>query len=65
MIFDVELHCDKWKNCENKWCNCDGGYWCMEDCKPKTPVNAVKKVLSVNGTVYILYADGTWRKKKK
>ena len=25
MIFDVELHCDKWKDCKTKWCNDDGG----------------------------------------
>ena len=33
MIFDVELHCDKWKNCNTKWCNNDGGFWCKEECK--------------------------------
>ena len=33
MIFDVELHCDKWKDCKTKWCNGDGGFWCNEDCK--------------------------------
>ena len=37
MIFDVELHCDKWMDCKTKWCNCDGGFWCKEDCKPTTP----------------------------
>ena len=33
MLFDVELHCDKWKNCKTKWCNNDDGFWCKEDCK--------------------------------
>ena len=33
MLFDVELHCDKWKGCKTKWCNNDGGFWCKEDCK--------------------------------
>ena len=33
MLFDVELHCDKWKGCKTKWCNGDGGFWCNEDCK--------------------------------
>lgn len=65
MIFDVELHCDKWKECSCRWSNSDGGLWCNEECKPKKPVNAVEKVLSVNGTVYILYVNGTWRKKVK
>ena len=65
MIFDVELHCKDWKMCSCRWSNLDGGFWCNEDCKPKKPANAVEKVLSVNGTVYILYANGTWRKKKK
>ena len=32
-MFDVELHCDKWKGCKTKWCNNDGGFWCKEDCK--------------------------------
>ena len=38
MIFDVELNCDKWKDCKTKWCNGDGGFWCKEDCKPITPI---------------------------
>ena len=47
MIFDVELNCDKWKDCKTKWCNGDGGFWCKEDCKPITPKkNKVEKVLS-------------------
>ena len=68
MIFDVELHCDKWKDCKTKWCNCNGGFWCKEDCKPITPKKKkkkVEKVLSNVDLVYILYADGTWRKKEK
>lgn len=64
MIFDVELHYNKWNNCENKWCNYDGGYWCMEDCKPKPP-DAVAKILSTGDAVYILYANGSWRKKER
>ena len=36
MIFDIELHCDKWMDCKTKWCNGDGGFWCKEDCKPIT-----------------------------
>ena len=66
MIFDVELHCDKWMDCKTKWCNGDGGFWCKEDCKPITPKKKkVEKVLSNSDLVYILYADGTWRKKEK
>ena len=68
MIFDVELHCDKWKDCKTKWCNCDGGFWCKEDCKPITPKKKKKKVEKVFSNVdlvYILYADGTWMKKEK
>ena len=68
MIFDVERHCDKWKDCKTKWCNGDGGFWCNEDCKPITPKKKkkkVEKVLSNVDTVYILYADGTWMKKEK
>ena len=68
MIFDVELHCDKWNDCKTKWCNGDGGFWCKEDCKTgvKLPKKKkVEKVLSNVDSVYILYADGTWRKKEK
>lgn len=67
MIFDVELHCDKWKGCKTKWCNNDGGFWCKEDCKllQVNDVMQVKKVLSTGGVVYILYANRTWRKKEK
>ena len=70
MLFDVELHCDKWKNCKTKWCNNDGGFWCKEDCKllqVNSPSNRkkVEKILSNGDAVYILYADGTWRKKEK
>ena len=70
MIFDVELHCDKWKDCKTKWCNGDGGFWCNENCK-LLQVNSpssrkkVEKVLSNSDVVYVLYADGTWRKKEK
>ena len=54
MLFDVELHCDKWKNCKTKWCNGDGGFWCKEDCKllqvrPITRKRKVEKI--VNGGV--------------
>ena len=68
MLFDVELHCDKWKNCKTKWCNGDGGFWCREDCKliiglPKK--KKVEKILSNSDAVYVLYADGTWRKNEK
>ena len=66
MIFDVELHCDKWMDCKTKWCNGDGGFWCNKDCKPITPKKKkVEKVLSNSDVVYILYADGTWRKVQK
>ena len=70
MIFDVELHCDKWMDCKTKWCNCDGGFWCKEDCKllqVNSPSNRkkVKTILSTGDAVYVLYADGTWRKKEK
>lgn len=65
MIFDVELHCDKRKECSCRWSNLDGGFWCNEECKPKKPVNAVEKVLSTGEAVYILYANGMWRKKVK
>lgn len=66
MIFDVELHCDKWKDCKTKWCNWDGGFWCKEDCKPITPKKkTAEKVLSNSDVVHILYADGTWVKKEK
>ena len=67
MLFDVELHCNKWKNCKTKWCNGDGGFWCNEDCKllQVNDAKQVKKVLPTGGVVYILYADGTWRKKEK
>ena len=60
MLFDVELRCDKWKDCKTKWCDGDGGFWCKEDCAKQ-----VEKVMSTGGVVYILYADGTWRKKEK
>lgn len=68
MIFDVELHCDKWKDCRTKWCNGDGGFWCNEDCRlvilqPK--VKKTEKIFSNGDVVYVLYADGTWRKKEK
>ena len=66
MIFDVELYCDKWMDCKTKWCNCDGGFWCKEDCKPITPKKKkVKTILSTGDAVYVLYADGIWRKKEK
>ena len=68
MIFDVELHCDKWMDCKTKWCNGDGGFWCKEDCKAgiKLPKRKkVEKILSNGDVVYVLYADGTWRKKEK
>lgn len=67
MLFDVELHCDKWKGCKTKWCNGDGGFWCKEDCKllQVNDVKQVKKVLSTGDAVYVLYADGTWRKNEK
>ena len=65
MIFDVELNCDKWKDCKTKWCNGDGGFWCNKECKPITLKRNVEKVLSKSDTVYILYADGTWRKVQK
>ena len=60
MIFDVERHCDKWKGCKTKWCNCDGGFWCKEDCKILrfNDAKQVEKVLSTGGVVYILYANG-------
>ena len=70
MIFDVELDCDKWKDCKTKWCNGDGGFWCNENCKllqVNSPSNRkkVEKILSNGDVVYILYADGTWMKKEK
>ena len=66
MIFDVELHCDKWMSCKTKWCNGDGGFWGNENCKPITPKKKkVEKVLSNSDVVYVLYADGTWMKKEK
>ena len=67
MIFDVELHCDKWKDCKTKWCNGDGGFWCKEDCKllQFNDAKQVERVLSTGGVVYILYTDGTWMKKEK
>lgn len=49
MIFDVELHCDKWMDCK--------------PITPKK--KKVEKVLSNSDMVYILYADGTWMKKEK
>ena len=68
MIFDVELHCDKWMDCKTKWCNGDGGFWCNEDCRlvilqPK--VKKAEKMFSNGDVVYVLYADGTWMKKEK
>ena len=59
MIFDVELHCDKWKNCKTKWCNNDGGFWCKEDCKllqvrPITRKRKVEKILSNSDTASLL-----------
>lgn len=62
MLFDVELHCDKWKGCKTKWCR--------EDCKllqvrPITRKRKVEKILSNSDAVYVLYANGTWRKKEK
>lgn len=67
MIFDVELHCDRWKDCKTKLCNCDGGFYCNEDCKllQFNDAKQVEKVLSTGGVVYVLYANGTWRKKEK
>ena len=60
MLFDVELHCDKWKGCKTKWCNGDGGFWCNEDCKllqvrPITRKRKVEKILSNSDAVYVLY----------
>ena len=43
-------------------------FWCKEDCEAgiKLPKKKkVEKVLSNSDVVYILYADGTWRKKEK
>ena len=62
--------CGKWKDCKTKWCNGDGGFWCKEDCKllqVNSPSNRkkVEKILSNGDAVYVLYADGTWRKKEK
>ena len=59
MLFDVELHCDKWKNCKTKWCNNDGGFWCKEDCKllqvrPITRKRKVEKILSNSDTASLL-----------
>ena len=59
MLFDVELHCDKWKNCKTKWCNNDGGFWCNEDCKllqvrPITRKRKVEKILSNSDTASLL-----------
>lgn len=68
MIFDVELHCDKWNDCKTKWCNSDGGFWCNEDCRLVTlqpKVKKTEKIFSNGDVVYVLYADGTWRKKEK
>lgn len=70
MTFDVELNCDKWKDCRTKWCNDDGGFWCNENCKllqVNSPSNRkkVEKILSNGDAVCVLYADGTWRKKEK
>ena len=52
------------------WCNGDGGFWCNEDCKllqvrPITRKRKVEKILSNSDAVYVLYADGTWRKNEK
>lgn len=67
MIFDVELHCDKWKDCKTKWCNGDGSFWCKEYCKllQLNDAKQVEKVLLTGGVVYVLYADGIWRKEEK
>ena len=59
MLFDVELHCDKWKGCKTKWCNGDGGFWCKEDCKllqvrPITRKRKVEKILSNSDTASLL-----------
>ena len=59
MIFDVELHCDKWMDCKTKWCNGDGGFWCNEDCKllqVNSPSNRkkVEKILSNSDTASLL-----------
>ena len=71
MIFDVELNCDKWKDCKTKWCNGDGGFWCNENCKllqVNSPSNRkkVEKILSNSVSVCILYADGPrWKPQKR
>lgn len=45
----------------NKGWNACNKYWCNTiERQPQ-----VKKVLSTGGVVYILYADGTWRKNEK
>ena len=58
-MFDVELHCDKWKGCKTKWCNGDGGFWCKEGCKllqvrPITRKRKVEKILSNSDTASLL-----------
>ena len=70
MIFDVELHCDKWMDCKTKWCNGDGGFWCNEKCKLKKKKKKWEgkkgeKILSHGEEVDVLYAVGFWKKKKK
>ena len=59
MLFDVELHCDKWKGCKTKWCNNDDGFWCKEYCKllqvrPITRKRKVEKILSNSDTASLL-----------
>lgn len=65
MILDVEPHCDRWKDCDRKWMNGDGGYWCNEECKIKVPRKTVEKVLTTSDAVYVLYANGMWVKREK
>lgn len=62
MLFDVELRCDKWKDCKTKWRNGDGGFWCNEDCKTRIGLpkrKKAEKIFSNSDAVYVLYADGT------
>ena len=65
MLIDYTLA----KECKNEdvWYTCYGGFWCKEDCKllQLNDAKQVEKVLSTGGVVYILYADGTWRKNEK
>ena len=65
MIFDVELHCDKWKECSCRWSNLDGGFWCNEEGKREKSGTAVERVLATDEAVYILYGNGMWRRKEK